>query len=202
MFKVPRRVLSPIAPHGDHWPLFDNRWNTMNSFANHSLRKLTKDNVYCAARQYRVRTRSARAFQNAMLSSALFAAFSAGADRGSAALTIEALGFKNETGHAVAKLFMPGDDVLKRGRWEVSDIVQAGRATLTFPAVAPGSYALVIFHDRNKNGSIDHNIFGIPNEPLGFSNGYAITLTSGLPTFEKLRFRQGALAQTLFIKTE
>lgn len=174
----------------------------MNSFAIQSLRKFAKDNVYCAARQHRMRTLGRRAFQNAVLSAALLAVFSADADAGSTALTVEAWGFKNDTGHAVAKLFRPGDDVLKRGRWEVAAIVKDGRATLTFAAVAPGSYALVVFHDRNNNGTIDHNFLGIPNESLGFSNGYAMTLTSGLPTFERLRFTQGAFAQTLFIKTE
>lgn len=174
----------------------------MNSYGNHLPRNLVKDNPYYAALQRRMRARRPKALQIAVLSAALAAAFSTGADTGSAPLTVEASGFKNDTGHAVAKLFMTGDDVLRRGRWEVSATVNAGRATVTFPRVAPGSYALVVFHDRNNNRTVDHNFLGIPTESLGFSNGYALTLTSGFPTFDKLRFTQGPSAQTLVIKME
>jgi uncharacterized protein (DUF2141 family) len=117
-------------------------------------------------------------------------------------LVVEASGFKNDSGHAIAKLFIAGDDVIKRGRQEVSGTIRNGRSTLTFPTAPPGEYAVVVFHDANDNGTIDHNLIGFPKEALGFSNGFAWSLTKGLPSFEKLRFTHGAALQTITIKVE
>lgn len=43
-------------------------------------------------------------------------------------------------------------------------------ATLTIPNLAPGQYAVRLFHDTNGNGRMDTNPFGIPTEPFAFSN--------------------------------
>lgn len=112
-------------------------------------------------------------------------------------LTIEASGFQDPSGHAVAKLFLPSDDVLKKGRWETSAAIQEGRAVLSFAAVPPGDYAVVVFHDANDNHEIDHTIIGLPKEALGFSGGFRMSLISGLPSFEKLRFTHGTAAQII-----
>jgi uncharacterized protein (DUF2141 family) len=50
-----------------------------------------------------------------------------------------------------------------------------------------GQYAAVVYHDLDSNGVLDHGWFG-PKEPLGFSGGWKLSLLSGMPTFEKLRF--------------
>jgi uncharacterized protein (DUF2141 family) len=102
-------------------------------------------------------------------------------------LTVQASGFADTQGHAVAKLFQPGDNVLDKGRWESTAAIKDGQATLTFPPLPAGTYALVVFHDRNDNGHIDHGWMG-PSEPLGFSGGFKLTLLSGRPTFEELKF--------------
>jgi uncharacterized protein (DUF2141 family) len=112
-------------------------------------------------------------------------------------LIIEASGFRSSVGHAVAKLFLPGDNVRHTGRQEVSATIQAGKAALVFHAVPAGEYAVVVFHDINDNGTIDHNLLGIPSETLGFSNGFKLSLTSGLPTFDKLRFTHRDVPQTV-----
>jgi uncharacterized protein (DUF2141 family) len=117
-------------------------------------------------------------------------------------LVVEASGFKNDSGHAIAKLFIPGDNVINKGRQEVSGTIRNGRSTLTFPTAPPGEYAVVVFHDANDNGTIDHNLIRFPKEALGFSNGFAWSLTKGLPSFEKLRFTHGAALQTITIKVE
>ena len=115
-------------------------------------------------------------------------------------LVVSASGFGHSDGQAIAKLFAPGDNVLAKGRWEVSAPIADGRAALVFSNVQPGSYSLVVFHDVNGNGVIDHNSLGFPAEPLGFSNNFSLGLTSGLPTFEKLRFEHGAANQRLEIR--
>lgn len=114
-------------------------------------------------------------------------------------LIIHARGFKNDTGIAIAKLFMPGDNVRKHGHLEVTSTIHDGNAEMIFPAMPAGDYAVVVFHDDNNNHEIDHNWIGLPSEGLGFSNGFKLGLTSGLPTFEKLRFSHSNQPQILVI---
>jgi hypothetical protein len=39
-----------------------------------------------------------------------------------------------------------------------------------FKNLPKDSYALAIYHDENKNGKLDKNVFGAPTEYYGFSN--------------------------------
>ena len=117
-------------------------------------------------------------------------------------LVVHATGFKSTEGHAVAKLFVAGDNVRRKGRLEVAALIHDGAAQVRFPALAPGEYAVVVFHDANDNGTIDHSLLGFPIEALGFSNGFTLSVFSGLPTFEKLRFSHGEREQTLNIHVE
>lgn len=133
----------------------------------------------------------------ALLGSVAVAAVAAGNEND--ALAIYVVDFKHDGGHAVAKLFAPDDDVLGRGRWQRAAPIREGRAEFRFPDLAPGAYALVLFHDENDNGEIDHNSLGLPTEPLGFSNGLRPGLLTGLPSFDKLRFERTAGAQRLEI---
>jgi uncharacterized protein (DUF2141 family) len=134
-----------------------------------------------------------------IVSSTLFGS-SVEAAQSPAALVIEAAGFADNAGHAIAKLFAPEDNVRTRGRLEVAVTIQNGQAVLVFSALPPGDYAVVIFHDANDNGTIDHNVLGWPNEALGFSNNFTLSVMSGLPSFKKLRFTHADVTQKLVIK--
>lgn len=46
----------------------------------------------------------------------------------------------------------------------------AGVTTLRVPHVAPGVYAIQVFHDDTGGGVIHRGLFGIPREGIGFSN--------------------------------
>lgn len=52
-----------------------------------------------------------------------------------------------------------------------ADLGDDGKHTLLIDALAPGSYAVVVYVDRNGNGKLDRGLFGKPSEPYGFSNG-------------------------------
>lgn len=105
-------------------------------------------------------------------------------------LTLRVHGLKHERGQVVANLFREGDDVMKhRNRFgQALAPVSGGEATLSFRDLAWGRYAIVVFHDENGNGELDHNMFRFPAEPLGFSNNFRLGPLSGLPTFDKLGF--------------
>jgi uncharacterized protein (DUF2141 family) len=114
-------------------------------------------------------------------------------------LTVRASGFAHARGHAVAKLFMVGDNVLEAGRWQVTAPIENGLAAFRFSHLPAGSYAVVVFHDENDNGQIDHGLLG-PSEPLGFSGGFALSLFSGRPNFERLKFAFQPPEQTLEVR--
>lgn len=109
-------------------------------------------------------------------------------DRPASNLVIHASGFTHQRGQAIANLFYEGDDLFKASRSRVATTIQNDMAVLIFPHVMPGHYAVLVFHDENGNGDLDHNALRFPAEPLGYSNNFDLTLFSGLPSFKKLRF--------------
>jgi uncharacterized protein (DUF2141 family) len=64
-------------------------------------------------------------------------------------------------------------------------IVQ-GVAVFTFKGVAPGTYAVAVYHDENGNGKIDSNFMGIPKEKTGASNNAKGKM--GPPKFQEAKF--------------
>lgn len=59
----------------------------------------------------------------------------------------------------------------------------AGRTVLDVPNVAPGSYAVQVFHDDTGRGVIHQGLFGIPREGIGFSNDARLHLRG--PKFDE-----------------
>ncbi|MCX7174006.1 MAG: DUF2141 domain-containing protein [Proteobacteria bacterium] len=110
-------------------------------------------------------------------------------------LIVNAAGFAHARGHAIAKLFEPGDNVLEHGRRQLIAGIRDGKASFEFKGLPAGAYAVVVFHDENDNGEIDHNLLRLPSEALGFSNGFRPGLLSGLPSFDKLRFEHAVESQ-------
>ncbi|WP_054134848.1 DUF2141 domain-containing protein [Blastomonas sp. AAP25] len=49
--------------------------------------------------------------------------------------------------------------------------VDGATATLTLTGLAPGRYAIKVFHDVDGDGQMKMNPFGMPLEPFAFSNG-------------------------------
>jgi uncharacterized protein (DUF2141 family) len=120
----------------------------------------------------------------------------AAAGANAATLHVAASGFQHARGHAIARLYRPGDNVLHAPWRQARAEIHGGRADLVFSELAFGDYAVVVLHDGNDNGEVDHNFLGLPTEPLGFSNGFKLGLFSGKPTFEKLRFTFSSKAAT------
>ena len=44
------------------------------------------------------------------------------------------------------------------------------KAVCEFSGIAPGAYAVSVFHDENSNGKLDTKFMGIPREGVGASN--------------------------------
>lgn len=126
---------------------------------------------------------------------------SAGTSRGS--LKVNITGFEHDRGHVIVKLFRRGDDVPKGpGHRRVVHRIERRRAAFAFSDVPYGTYALFLFHDENDNGTVDHNLLRMPTEPLGFSGGFKVSLFSGVPDFDDLKFEFTAKSRPLAIVVE
>ena len=56
----------------------------------------------------------------------------------------------------------------------------------TFKNLPSGTYAIAVWHDENKDKSMNKNFFGAPTEKYGFSNN--VFGTFGPPKFDKASF--------------
>lgn len=69
---------------------------------------------------------------------------------------------------------------------------------IMFENVAPGTYSVALFLDKNGNGKMDTNMLGIPKEKYGFSNNkYPLTRAA---TFKESAFTVGGKEQSISIK--
>lgn len=66
----------------------------------------------------------------------------------------------------------------------------AGEVVVTFPDVPPGTYAVQVHFDEDDDERIGRNLFGIPQEGLGFSNDARFRF--GPPRFGDAAFQLGA----------
>ena len=116
-------------------------------------------------------------------------------------LTIRVNGLLNDHGKVIANLFREGDEVMKieKAYLHAQGTISDKQAVLIFQNLKYGKYAVSVFQDENDNGKLDHNMFSMPAEPLGFSNGFSLGLYSGLPSFEKLNFTFGLNRGTIDI---
>ena len=106
-------------------------------------------------------------------------------------LDVQVLGLQSSQGQVIANLFKEGDDVFGPSRAKQAQAIADKHCALSFANLAAGRYAVVVFHDINGNNDLDHNLFRFPAEPLGFSNGFELSVFSGMPNSHKLAFDVG-----------
>lgn len=102
-------------------------------------------------------------------------------------LTIESFNFESSNGVAVVQLFRKEDDVPRKPFLQSTGTIENRKAKTIFANIPYGDYAAIVFQDENTNGILDHKL-GFPNEPMGFSNEWKLSLFSGMPSFTKLKF--------------
>ncbi len=71
----------------------------------------------------------------------------------------------------------------------VTRSVPAASAPVRITGLAPGGYAVAIFHDENRNEKLDV-MLGIPREGFGFSRNPVVRF--GAPKFRQVRIDLGA----------
>jgi uncharacterized protein (DUF2141 family) len=94
----------------------------------------------------------------------------------SASLTLRFIGLKSSQGAVMVALYSDqaayessaagSDTATRTAKLEIKD----GTALTTLGGLPPGQYAIKAFHDLNGDAKLNTNLFGIPTEPVAFSN--------------------------------
>lgn len=72
-----------------------------------------------------------------------------------------------------------------------------GKSSVTFTNVSPGTYAIVLFHDKNSNKQMDFEPNGMPLEMYGVSNN---VMSMGPPNWSDAKFEVTSEALKLEIR--
>jgi len=75
---------------------------------------------------------------------------------------------------------------------------EAPETIVELDGVAPGTYAVKMFQDINRNGRFDTNVIGLPGEPFGFSNDARPLFDQ--PSFDAAKFTIGTGTRTITIR--
>lgn len=78
--------------------------------------------------------------------------------------------------------------------------IEGGRAQVVFPRYSHGTYAVGLFHDENRNGVMDTNLLGVPQEGYGASNDARGRL--GPPRFNDASFEHEGSQTRLAVTME
>lgn len=85
-------------------------------------------------------------------------------------LTVTVEGIETAKGSIMLGLF---DETTYNGDGSIDGAnlkVESDRVSVTFEGLAPGEYAVRLYHDLNDDGEMNTNPFGMPTEPYAFSN--------------------------------
>jgi uncharacterized protein (DUF2141 family) len=103
---------------------------------------------------------------------------------------VEISGFRSDKGQALCALFSSADGFPKRADKAAAQArspITGRHAVCEFHGLAPGTYAVSVFHDENSNGQLDTNLLGMPTEGVGASNDARGNF--GPPKFAAAAFR-------------
>lgn len=104
---------------------------------------------------------------------------------------VKILDIRNSTGTVACALFESQEGFPNEFLEFATNImiikIRKSQACCYFEDISPGTYAMAVVHDENKNGKLDTNWMGIPKEGYGFSNNAKALL--GAPSFSAASFR-------------
>ena len=103
---------------------------------------------------------------------------------------VKILGIRNSAGTVACALFKGPDGFPTEYMHSATNImmmkVQDRQARCDFADIPPGTYALAVIHDENKNGKLEANWVGVPTEGYGFSNDAKALMSA--PSFDAASF--------------
>lgn len=102
-------------------------------------------------------------------------------------LEVNVSGFPSNKGQAYVALFNSSETFPTYGKQFKGQIVvvEQLRCKASFTNLEPGTYAIAVYHDVNKNDKLDKNLFGMPTESYGFSNNARATFSA--PSYQEAK---------------
>lgn len=99
-------------------------------------------------------------------------------------LELKITGLHNDKGRVAVALFDRAEGFPETEHARAGRVVRisGGTATVRFPRVEPGRYAVAVLHDENENDKMDFNFLGMPTEGFGFSRNPQVFF--GPPSFD------------------
>ena len=93
------------------------------------------------------------------------------AERPTHTLSVIVRGARPNEGQVAISLFDNASSFLETPRELETVVVDAeGQPTFAFSNLEEGRYAVIATYDRDSDGELDTGFFGIPTEPVGYSN--------------------------------
>src|SRR5215472_2287169 len=86
---------------------------------------------------------------------------------------LEIVGLHSDKGQVLCALYSSRDGFPKQSEKALARLssgIAQKQALCEFAGIAPGTYAISVFHDENSNGKLDTKFMGIPREGVGASN--------------------------------
>ncbi len=113
-------------------------------------------------------------------------------------LTVNISTVKKTTGEILLAIYDSKDNFRKTEIIANRKTAVKGEMVFSFPDLAVGSYAVMVFHDVNGNGELDTNLLGMPAEPWGASlEGKSVF---GAPGWTDTRFELPEAGKSITVK--
>ncbi|MDT0677099.1 DUF2141 domain-containing protein [Autumnicola musiva] len=85
-------------------------------------------------------------------------------------IEVEITDFESDKGQAMIGLYNTENSFLKKEFKGKQLKIQDKKVMFTFADIPEGNYAIMVFHDEDKNNELTTNFLGIPKENYGASN--------------------------------
>lgn len=116
-------------------------------------------------------------------------------------LVVRTQGYSDSLGGSVVQVFGQGASIAHGPvQSRVTAPIAGGKSLARIENLPAGKWAVMVFHDRNGNGTLDHGWNRLPQEAMGFSNGFVPTLLAGKPTWEKIAVDLAGPSDTLDLR--
>lgn len=117
-------------------------------------------------------------------------------------LTVNFTGIEEKQGAVMGVLFDSEAAYDGKGAPVRPIMVAANKAEVaaTFEGLAPGTYAIKLFHDVDGDGKMGTNPYGMPTEPFAFSNNAQGNMGPAKWADAKFEVKAGANTHSIIIK--
>ena len=107
--------------------------------------------------------------------------------------TLHLTDLKSPTSTVYVGFYQLDNKFPKQGQHAFRKVIKPNQMTVTqsWNDIPVGEYAIAVYQDLDENEELATNLFGLPQEPYGFSTNFVAGIFS-IPTFEKCKINISA----------